>query len=282
MKVDPGWYLDPTGAFPQRFWDGDRWTDRVVDASGIEQVSSMAPTGPRLDIDRADTPDDSQRAPGVASRPGLDAPDAWAEMPVTATTRDDTSRSPSTEIGDFGAAVTGATTLEAESGGDATRRPRRGRRRHAAAEGSDGHSTGGIGSATADIASRDASGGTDAFAVAATSMRHASVALSSVAIVVAAVPLLGPVSVALGLTAFVFALVARRRLLASSADGASGWLLAVGLAVLAALVGAVATAVLVVTFMAGGVAEWSSCVAFDDAPARCVVEFSRDAWMLVR
>jgi hypothetical protein len=25
-----GWYRDPSGAFPLRFWDGQRWTEHVV------------------------------------------------------------------------------------------------------------------------------------------------------------------------------------------------------------------------------------------------------------
>lgn len=30
----PGWYKDPSGHFPKRWWDGTDWTDRVVDPSG--------------------------------------------------------------------------------------------------------------------------------------------------------------------------------------------------------------------------------------------------------
>jgi hypothetical protein len=29
-KAAPGWYAEPTGADEQRYWDGDRWTDRVM------------------------------------------------------------------------------------------------------------------------------------------------------------------------------------------------------------------------------------------------------------
>jgi hypothetical protein len=29
-RAEAGWYTDPTGAFEQRYWDGDRWTDDVM------------------------------------------------------------------------------------------------------------------------------------------------------------------------------------------------------------------------------------------------------------
>jgi hypothetical protein len=33
-QVTPGWYADPSGRFSQRYHDGTRWTEHVVDASG--------------------------------------------------------------------------------------------------------------------------------------------------------------------------------------------------------------------------------------------------------
>ena len=32
-KADPAWYPDPSGKHDHRYWDGDRWTDRVLDGS---------------------------------------------------------------------------------------------------------------------------------------------------------------------------------------------------------------------------------------------------------
>ncbi len=33
-RPDAGWYPDPTGRYPKRWWDGSQWADRVVDTSG--------------------------------------------------------------------------------------------------------------------------------------------------------------------------------------------------------------------------------------------------------
>jgi hypothetical protein len=41
-QVTPGWYTDPGGRFAQRYHDGTRWTEHVVDASGNR---STDPTG---------------------------------------------------------------------------------------------------------------------------------------------------------------------------------------------------------------------------------------------
>ena len=41
-SVTPGWYSDPSGRFTQRYHDGSRWTEHVVDASGNR---STDPTG---------------------------------------------------------------------------------------------------------------------------------------------------------------------------------------------------------------------------------------------
>ena len=36
MAVPADWYLDPTSRNERRYWDGARWTDRVMDAAGNE------------------------------------------------------------------------------------------------------------------------------------------------------------------------------------------------------------------------------------------------------
>jgi hypothetical protein len=41
-QASPGWYQDPSGRFAQRYHDGTRWTEHVVDASGNR---STDPTG---------------------------------------------------------------------------------------------------------------------------------------------------------------------------------------------------------------------------------------------
>ncbi|MCP4085994.1 MAG: DUF2510 domain-containing protein [Actinomycetia bacterium] len=33
-----GWYRDPSGYAEGRFWDGERWTDQVITASGVTSV----------------------------------------------------------------------------------------------------------------------------------------------------------------------------------------------------------------------------------------------------
>lgn len=40
--ASPGWYQDPSGRFAQRYHDGSRWTEHVVDASGNRNTD---PTG---------------------------------------------------------------------------------------------------------------------------------------------------------------------------------------------------------------------------------------------
>lgn len=51
--MTPGWYPDPTGRFPQRYFDGRSWTGQVVGANGMstsDPVSDVtglvAPSGP--------------------------------------------------------------------------------------------------------------------------------------------------------------------------------------------------------------------------------------------
>ena len=39
-----GWYADPSGHHEARYWDGDRWTDRVADR-GVENTASLMTTG---------------------------------------------------------------------------------------------------------------------------------------------------------------------------------------------------------------------------------------------
>ncbi len=40
--VDAGWNADPSGRFAQRYWDGARWTEHVVDGGGSRLVDGPA------------------------------------------------------------------------------------------------------------------------------------------------------------------------------------------------------------------------------------------------
>ncbi len=41
MGTPAGWQHDPYGRFVQRYWDGQQWTARVIDAAGTELVDPM-------------------------------------------------------------------------------------------------------------------------------------------------------------------------------------------------------------------------------------------------
>lgn len=36
--MDSGWHRDPVRRFHERWWDGERWTDRVRTSTGYEQT----------------------------------------------------------------------------------------------------------------------------------------------------------------------------------------------------------------------------------------------------
>ncbi len=42
VAIEAGWYLDPTGAFDRRYWDGQRWTDRVQGDDGVEASAPLS------------------------------------------------------------------------------------------------------------------------------------------------------------------------------------------------------------------------------------------------
>lgn len=47
ISTQPGWYDDPSGAAPRRWWDGARWTEHVHDpASEKPRAASRAVVGP--------------------------------------------------------------------------------------------------------------------------------------------------------------------------------------------------------------------------------------------
>ena len=59
--VPAGWYRDPSGFADGRFWDGERWTDQIINAAGLTSVGPIT-TG-------VDTPP----APGSDYRPAVAA-----------------------------------------------------------------------------------------------------------------------------------------------------------------------------------------------------------------
>jgi hypothetical protein len=73
-QVTPGWYQDPGGRYSQRYHDGTRWTEHVVDAAGNR---STDPTG---------EPGQAQAASGgygtqtAAQGYGQASGDSWAEQ----------------------------------------------------------------------------------------------------------------------------------------------------------------------------------------------------------
>jgi hypothetical protein len=71
-----GWHVDPTGRHETRYWDGERWTERVTDR-GVESVDIGSATqyGPDEEIPAAE-PDATQATTGPTS--------LSADPPVTA------------------------------------------------------------------------------------------------------------------------------------------------------------------------------------------------------
>lgn len=57
-----GWYRDPTGFGEGRFWDGEKWTDQVINSAGVTTVGPI------------NTGIDTPPAPGTEYRPSSGAP----------------------------------------------------------------------------------------------------------------------------------------------------------------------------------------------------------------
>jgi hypothetical protein len=58
MTTRPGWYPDPSGRYPKRWYDGTDWTASVLDANGQQAYDQLPPAG----------------APSVATLPAASSP----------------------------------------------------------------------------------------------------------------------------------------------------------------------------------------------------------------
>lgn len=77
--MTPGWYPDPSGRFPQRYFDGQTWTDQVVGANGMTTTDGLPggttpspPAAPEPPTDASPPPpppEPSVALPGVLSPP---------------------------------------------------------------------------------------------------------------------------------------------------------------------------------------------------------------------
>jgi hypothetical protein len=72
-QVTPGWYQDPGGRYSQRYHDGTRWTEHVVDAAGNR---STDPTGEPGQAQAASGGYGTQTAQGYGQTSG----DSWAQQ----------------------------------------------------------------------------------------------------------------------------------------------------------------------------------------------------------
>jgi hypothetical protein len=68
-QVTPGWYQDPSGRFAQRYHDGGRWTEHVVDAGGNRTTDAAGLGGQQQQQQQAQQPG----APGQAGAAGAAA-----------------------------------------------------------------------------------------------------------------------------------------------------------------------------------------------------------------
>lgn len=75
--VQAGWYADPAGRHPHRYWDGARWTEHVAGPAG--QGVDPLPPAPRIDQHSADAqPGDS--APATPSQQAHATPPAQQQV----------------------------------------------------------------------------------------------------------------------------------------------------------------------------------------------------------
>ena len=79
MTTRPGWYPDPSGRYPKRWYDGNDWTASVLDHSGQQAYDQLPPAGTpsvaALPVASAPPP---PPPPGGSSVP---APSPWAPDP---------------------------------------------------------------------------------------------------------------------------------------------------------------------------------------------------------
>lgn len=198
MGVPADWYLDPTSRNERRYWDGARWTDRVIDANGNETVDSLAQGRAMVDVG------------------------AWA-------------RADADHAGGSVASSTRVRRVES-SGPDA---------RHKV--------------------------------IMASSMLTGGLWLALVALVAGLLPLLGPVAIVGGMVTVWSSLIARMLIRGSGDLEVAGPMRNVLLGLLAAIVGAISTALLVAMLRGGEVATFFVCLGQTTEPSQCVSGFVDDA-----
>ncbi|MEX0705341.1 MAG: DUF2510 domain-containing protein [Nitriliruptoraceae bacterium] len=261
MSIPPDWYLDPTNRHERRYWDGSRWTDHVRDGSAT--ATDPVDAGPRVELRPLDSdPADEPSAP------------TWSETSEGFSQenerRADAAQPPDDATGD-------ASADPAEPAGqtDQTASPR--------TTGTDP----GRGADEPQPWTGRAEGGYDAFArssglTAADARPRYAHALARGGVLVALVSLLlsltvvlGLVGVIGGLAALVVGLRARRRLIDLGDTDQTTAVRAALLGVFTALVGTVATVLLVALWADGEVIRFVACTE-QQGVGSCVADLVRE------
>ncbi|MDY7106673.1 MAG: DUF2510 domain-containing protein [Actinomycetota bacterium] len=84
-QTTPAWYPDPSGRFAQRYHDGNRWTEHVLDAGGNRNTD--APVASPAVEERRPAPDLQHSAAGAVRRPDHLAEGGGAAAPVNGVAR---------------------------------------------------------------------------------------------------------------------------------------------------------------------------------------------------
>lgn len=77
--ASPGWYADPAGRFPHRYWDGTRWTDYVASPAG-QSVDPLLPAQPVQQVQQVQPAQPAQ--PAQAPQPAQTAEPTQAPQPA--------------------------------------------------------------------------------------------------------------------------------------------------------------------------------------------------------
>lgn len=72
--MDSGWHRDPVRRFHERWWDGERWTDRVRTSTGYEQTDPAPSADEIAAAVRRRTSSTAGPAGGFQLPPGASAP----------------------------------------------------------------------------------------------------------------------------------------------------------------------------------------------------------------
>ena len=136
-----GWYRDPSGFTEARYWDGERWTDQVMNGAGVTSTAPMAsgietppvpgseyraPTQPRTEV----APVSQKSSPTGAILGGVAVIVAVIALIFALTndngdTSDDEESPPTTEAPDEPARLRGRWDVRARAVGERRARARR-------------------------------------------------------------------------------------------------------------------------------------------------------------